>query len=860
VPNVPSAPVPTDPLNQWEERAHAKVRRFIYGMLAAFSLALTPLQLVNDKPIPGVLLFASTIALLIGYRMADAPQRNGIATAVVLFLHSAAFMASFGNKSPMTTHHMLHIALSFVLIERQRTIMLWCTLVPGVLISTLEPILWEPTALTLSERVSHGIAALATALGLVALLTWFSRTRSAMVELAHQASVAKSEFLANMSHEIRTPMNGVMGMLGLLRDTPMTDPQRDYIDAAVSSSQSLLILIDDILDLSRVEAGRLEFEPLPLDLRAAIEDVLDAIAPLAATKGIELMLRYPCDTPSRVIADAARLRQVVTNLVGNAVKFTARGHVLVTVDHDPSVEPACFVIEVEDSGPGIASNHQAQIFEKFYQTDGSSTRTHSGTGLGLAITAQIVEQMSGAITVRSELQHGSVFTVRLPLPPQQGDRHEPPLPHAELGGLRVLVVDDHPINRRILEEQLTRWDMHVRSAERAAPALQRATEAERAGTPFDLVLVDYQMPEVDGMTLARTLTATLHGSPQLVLLTSLSKDLTAASIIQAGFRGYLVKPLRMDDLRTVLALVWAQRSSPAPRLVTRQVARGQPAIPPPVLRERRMRVLVVDDNVINLQVASRTLEKLGCMVFPASDGREAVARVQEFEVDVVFMDIQMPVMDGFEATRAIRKHEAETGGRVPIVAMTAHAMAGYRDRCMEAGMDGYITKPLRSVEMARVLGQWSPEPDPAPDPATPDPATPDPAAPVPAGVLGPLDACLLDRVQLAEVSDGDPQEEREMLEMLLQTGQTALEQAAEAMRTTSETPARHALHSLKGAAATVGAARLAQACLRVEALRTEQLAEGIEATRAQLAALQAVLDDPEPPARAHERLSRRRCR
>jgi two-component system sensor histidine kinase/response regulator len=807
---------------QWERRAHAGVRRFIYGLLAAFPIAMTPLQFWNGDVKMGLLTIATAIVLLAGHRTADAPYRNGVAVAVLLFLNAAAFGASLHSQASMASNHLLYIPMSFVLIERQRVIMLWIALVPAVVLPTVESAMWANVTLGAGERLSYGIASLATASGVLALTLWLTTTRNAMVALANRANVAKSQFLANMSHEIRTPMNGVMGMLGLLRDTPLSELQNDYVETAMTSSHSLLSLIDDILDLSRVEAGRLELELLPLDLRAALEDVLDATAPLAANRGLELMLRYPSGTPHHVVADAARLRQVMTNLIGNAVKFTEHGHVLVTVSHEASGSAPGFVIEVEDTGGGIPEDQQGLVFDKFYQVDGSSTRAYTGTGLGLAITAQLVERMGGSVALRSDVGRGSTFTVRLPLQVRT-DEPTAQMPRAELEGLRVLVVDDHPINRRILDEQLVRWGMAVTCTEGAADAVRTAEDAEAAGVPYQLALVDYQMPHADGVELAKRLLAALDQPPRLVLLTSLSKELSVQTIADAGFHGYLVKPLHMEDLQVVLTLVWAQRASKKPRLITRQVAQGQEALRAQEPRPTSSRVLVVDDNPINLKVASRNLEKLGCEVHPASDGREALERLRDLDVDVVFMDIQMPVMDGFEATAAIRRREAGTGKRVPIVAMTAHAMAGYRELCLDAGMDGYVTKPLRLTEMARVLARFTEEP------AEDAPGTPrEPTAPRPAAAQAGPNAPVLDRTQLDDAGGGDPQMQRELLDMLLESGTRNLEQATRGLAQWNEQDVRRAIHALKGAAATVGAMRLAEACRKLELVRLEQAAVFVE--------------------------------
>jgi two-component system, sensor histidine kinase and response regulator len=558
-----------------------------------------------------------------------------------------------------------------------------------------------------------------------------------------------------------------------------------------------------------------------------------------------------------VVGDAARVRQVVTNLVGNAVKFTSEGHVLIRVDYEASAEPPWFVIAVEDTGPGIPEDQQPRVFEKFHQVDGSSTRAHMGTGLGLAITAQLVERMKGSIGLSSEVGRGSTFTVWLPLELREHEERSAVLPRAQLSGLRVLVVDDHPINLRILDEQLTRWGMRVSCAFGADEALRMLRQAELHDTPFELALIDYQMPDVDGMELVKTLVSSLERPPQPVLLTSLSKDIGSEAIWNAGFRGYLVKPLHMDDLRIVLTLTWGQRDSAAPHLITRQVAQRQQALATPSPAGSRARVLVVDDNPINLKVASRNLEKLGCAVRTATNGVEALAELGEHDVDLVFMDVQMPVMDGLEAAHAIREQEAATGRRLPIVAMTAHAMAGYREVCLEAGMDGYITKPLRGADMARALSRWSAGWEPSDGEGVVETSAGSPsdtgelrigpqapgAAPTPVCVLGPLDAAILDHRQLDEATDGDPELVDELLGMLLESGVDGIAQAVRAVKEGHEELARRAAHSLKGAAATVGAARLAQACRQVETLPREQLAQGLAEVDAVLQETRTALNE-----------------
>jgi len=848
--SVPSTDA-SQKIDHWERRAHARVRRFVYAIVALFSLSSVTLQTVSGASYPMIAVSVlSLVSMLVCYRTADSPVRNGLALGLLVYLHASILLAATYYRDTMTAYHLMVMCASFVLLERERVVSQRVAVATGLVLITIEPLLWPPEAWTTTDSISSAVSSLLVGLATLAMMQWFIRTRNHMVELANIANVAKSEFLANMSHEIRTPMNGVMGMLGLLRSTSMNDVQRDYVDTAASSSQALLSLVDDILDLSRVEAGRLELELLPMDLRVALEDVLDSLAPLAANKDIELILRYLSDTPSAVVGDASRVRQVVTNLVGNAVKFTEAGHVLVGVSHDEHSEPPCFVIEVEDTGPGIPEDQQAHVFQKFHQIDGSSTRAHAGTGLGLAITAELIEVMGGTIALRSEEGAGSVFTVRLPLERRARDSDDArPLPRADLRDLHVLVVDDHPLNRRILDEQLTQWGMRVTCAVGPSQAQRMVDGAIARRDPFDLLLIDYQMPHTDGVELARALGPPLAGRSRLVLLTSLSKELRPQTISSAGFHGYLVKPLHMEDLRVVLTLVWAQRGSEAPRLVTRQVAQHQQALEPRPAPSDRTKVLVVDDNAINLKVAVRNLERLGCEVHTATNGARAVAKVAQLPVDMVFMDIQMPVMDGFEATRRIREREQGTGERLPIVAITAHAMAGYRELCLEAGMDGYVTKPLRTSDMTRALTRWTlppsdgasraqPSAGPTEGPAEGPPPEPPPEPSAPA-VLGTLDAPQLDRAQLRDATDGDPELERELLGMLLDSGASDLDRAERAHQHSDLDTVLRMVHSLKGAARTVGAARLALACTRVEQLAPEKLGQGVREVRAELDDLRA---------------------
>jgi len=842
-------------LDDAERGSHVVGRRLIYGPMTGMCALVVAAELVR-RPASLVTGVAALFLVVFGlaHRRADGRYRNELAAVVLLGLDVTMVWLSFLYQSVgLALHHLMILILSYALIERDHVVKRGLVVATTVVALGVEPlIVAQPQVgeygLSLGGRLVIAFTQAGVAITATVVMEWFTRTRTSMVVRAQEASLAKSEFLSNMSHEIRTPMNGVMGMLGLLRETPMTDVQRDYVDTATGSSEALLGVINDILDLSRVEAGQLVLHPVALDLRAMLEDLLDGLDPLTGRSGIALMLDFPPSVPHRVVADEARLRQVMTNLLGNALKFTERGHVLVRVRPEPGADPPRFSIDVEDTGPGVAPSEQSQIFQKFHQVDGSTTRAHTGTGLGLAITEQLVELMGGAVSLRSELGEGSVFTVSLPMTPDDAATSSlvSISDAARLDGLRALVVSALPAHRSILADGLGHWGVRVEGAGSAAEARAALEGAEQRGVAFDLLVLDHHRPTVDGPALARTLGAAA-GRPRVVVLASRRDE---ASIDGAGagrIHGLVTKPIHLGDLRSVLVRAWEQRDQPGPSRAIRGASRVRRGIDPTLLRaqRKRARALVVDDNPINLKVACRTLEKLGCAVVMAGDGSEAIARVTEHALDIVFMDIQMPVMDGFEATRSIRS--AETTGHLPIVAMTAHAMSGYRELCLQAGMDDYITKPLRMSEIARILGRFCGD-------ATRDPDAPaDALHPSVSGlmasvvaepfeevtVLGRLDAPILDASQLQDVSDGDPGMQRSLFGMLFESGDRNVGEAERALGDGDEQLARRAIHSLKGAASTMGAARLAQACARAEQLRPSQLSAGVRAIRAELDGLRS---------------------
>jgi signal transduction histidine kinase/DNA-binding response OmpR family regulator len=524
---------------------------------------------------------------------------------------------------------------------------------------------------------------------------------------AEAATQAKSEFLSTMSHEIRTPMNGVIGMCGLLLDGELGPVQRDYVEIIHSSAIALLTILNDILDLSKMEAGKLSIEPIPFDLLVCAEDVLGMLAPKAAEKEIDLVLQYSTQMPRRFIGDPGRIRQILVNLAGNALKFTAKGHVLIRVDFRGADEAGTLIhVEVEDTGIGIPDDKLGKLFRQFSQVDSSTSREYGGTGLGLVICERLTEMMGGQIGVRSEAGKGSTFwfSARLPLDPEPAPRWSP---KAQLAGVRALVVDDNPVARQVSRQQLTNWGLRCDEAASGEEALERLHQARRQGDVYRLALLDARMPEMDGIALGEKIRAeeSLNGT-ELILLTSAPRQGDGQQFAAAGFAGYLVKPVPSAELVEALATVL---DAPVPgRLVTRYTlaeARLESATSISVDPPLGLRVLVAEDNRVNQRLVSRLLEKQGCLVEVVGNGSAAVEKARHFAYDLILMDCQMPQMDGFEATAAIRR-EPGLAGKVPIVALTANAMQGDRANCLAAGMNDYISKPLAVQDLKRVLEQW----------------------------------------------------------------------------------------------------------------------------------------------------------
>jgi two-component system, sensor histidine kinase and response regulator len=523
---------------------------------------------------------------------------------------------------------------------------------------------------------------------------------------AEAATQAKSEFLATMSHEIRTPMNGVIGMCGLLLDGELGPVQRDYAEIIQSSATALLTILNDVLDLSKMEAGKLSIEPIPFDLLVCAENVLGMLAPKAAEKELDLVLRYSTRMPRRFIGDPGRIRQVLVNLIGNALKFTAKGEVLIRMDAQEADETGALIhVEVEDTGIGVAEDKLGRLFQQFSQVDSSASRQYGGTGLGLVICERLTEMMGGHIGVRSLAGKGSTFwfSLRLPLDPDPGPRWSP---KAHLTGVRALVVDDNPVARQVYREQLTSWGLRCDEAASGEEALERLHEARRQGAEYRVALLDARMPGMDGIALGQKIRAEESlNDTALILLTSVPRQGDGRDFAASGFAGYLVKPVPSGDLVEALAAVL---DAPVPgRLVTRYtLAEARLALAASVSAEPLgLRVLVAEDNRVNQKLVSRLLEKQGCLVEVVDNGSAAVEKARHVAYDLILMDCQMPQMDGFEATAAIRR-EPGSAGKVPIVAMTANAMQGDRETCLAAGMNDYVSKPFSVKDLKRVLERW----------------------------------------------------------------------------------------------------------------------------------------------------------